>query len=366
MHPHIKSSCPISRREALLWTLALTGSGALTRASHPAFAQTQGDAPIFRFETEGFWLNLHHFLYVLGRAEANTRDSTRAAVVRAPGDQERGLEGATDAERSAWQAAVTAYAETVSQLDTVFDDELSAATGALASLTEGDVAPDAGPEALRAAAGDVVVSEWAEALGAAAPLYSRVWWPEHRAANRRFESEALPLLAQHGAQVQRFVEEAYGERWTEGGYPVQLSGYCNWAGAYSTTGQLLVVSSLDTRLRGTLVGLEITFHEAMHQWDGSFFDEMVDAARAEGVRFPRGLSHAILFFTAGEAVRAAVADHVPYAERFGIWERGSGRFLPAIRKGWEPYLLGSERGDTDARRAGLRALMKELPELPAR
>jgi hypothetical protein len=30
----------------------------------------QAATPIFRFEPDGFWLNLHHFLYVLGsRAE---------------------------------------------------------------------------------------------------------------------------------------------------------------------------------------------------------------------------------------------------------------------------------------------------------
>ena len=43
-------------------------------------AQSTTSPPIFRITTDEFWLNLHHFLYVLGRAEARTNDSTRDAV----------------------------------------------------------------------------------------------------------------------------------------------------------------------------------------------------------------------------------------------------------------------------------------------
>ena len=38
----------------------------------------QTATPIFRFEADGFWLNLHHFLYVLGRARAKMPDSNAA------------------------------------------------------------------------------------------------------------------------------------------------------------------------------------------------------------------------------------------------------------------------------------------------
>ena len=48
--------------------------GAVTIPSTPAHAQ----APIFRFETDEFWLNLHKFLYVLGRAQNKAADASRA------------------------------------------------------------------------------------------------------------------------------------------------------------------------------------------------------------------------------------------------------------------------------------------------
>jgi hypothetical protein len=56
--------------------------------------------------------------------------------------------------------------------------------------------------------------------------------------------------------------------------------------------------------------------------------------------FPRGLDHALIFFTAGEAVRRVVPEHVPYAEKFGIWNRGLGPLKPALDEIWKPYLDG--------------------------
>jgi hypothetical protein len=73
-----------------------------------------------------------------------------------------------------------------------------------------------------------------------------------------------------------------------------MSGFANWAGAYSTDGNLLVMSSLDEALRGGQ-GLEIVFHEAMHQWDSEVFSLLRDQARRIGKLVPRNLSHAMIF-----------------------------------------------------------------------
>src|ERR1044072_1009540 len=70
--------------------------------AYPALGQPASRTKIFVFHTDEFWLNLHHFLYVLGRAQNKTRDSSRSAVVNAPNDQEQGLAKLTDAERATW------------------------------------------------------------------------------------------------------------------------------------------------------------------------------------------------------------------------------------------------------------------------
>ena len=62
--------------------------------------------PVFRFHTDEFWLNLHHFLYVLGRAEAKMPDASREAVVGAPAEAERGLARVSAEELKYWKEAV--------------------------------------------------------------------------------------------------------------------------------------------------------------------------------------------------------------------------------------------------------------------
>ena len=304
---------------------------AIVIAHGAAFGDTPASEPrpIFRFETDGFWLNLHHYLYVLGRAEAGMPDIERRAVAQAPADQERGLETLSPDDRRIWRDAVSAYSRGPSRLDAVFDEKLASATGNLVG-----VGPD-GP-----LDGVEIDATWAAALRQAAPIYRRVWWPEHEAANRAWVAATETLLARHGRPVLAFVTRVTGLPWPVDGYPIQVSGYCNWAGAYSTRGNLLVLSSLDTALRGTTVGLEIVFHEAMHQFDDANDAALEAAAKALDVRLPRGLDHAMLFFTAGEAFRTVIPEHVPYAVQYGIWERSSGRFLPALEAAWRPYLHG--------------------------
>jgi hypothetical protein len=66
------------------------------------------DAPpaLFEFTTNDFWLNLHHYLYVLGRAHSGALDAKQPAVASAPDDEQRGLASLTDEERRTWQEVV--------------------------------------------------------------------------------------------------------------------------------------------------------------------------------------------------------------------------------------------------------------------
>ncbi len=306
-----------------LTVLILVGAGSAAAAASAA----NEPGTIFRFRTDGFWLNLHHFLYVLGRAEAKLPDIERRAVVNAPSDQERGLRTLPLEQQESWRAAVSIYARGPSQLDAVFDEQLVTAAGNL--VKAGDSLDGVDLE-----------DSWASALQQAAPIYRQVWWPEHHSANRDWVEEIQPLLEKHGKPVLDFVTRASGLPWPVAGFPVQISGYSNWAGAYSTEVNLLVISSLDRELRGTTTGLEVVFHEAMHQWDQANLEALVTAARAQQVRFPRGLDHAMLFFTAGEAVRTVIPEHVPYAQQYGIWQRRLGQFLPMLEAAWRPYLHG--------------------------
>src|SRR5688500_19923083 len=95
-------------------------------------AGAQRANPIFVFHTDEFWLNLHHFLYVLGRAENKERDTAREAVAGAPVDQESGLQKLTADEQKIWREAVTSYAAGPSKKDVIFDATMPPLTHSLA------------------------------------------------------------------------------------------------------------------------------------------------------------------------------------------------------------------------------------------
>jgi len=293
-------------------------------APQPLAAKQQ----IFVFHTDEFWLSLHHFLYILGRAENKERDSSREAVVGAPSDEQRGLSRLNTSEREIWRKAVSAYASGVSKKDIVFDDMLPDITKALTRA--GNVKSLSGTQI------DPMISS---ILESAAPIYRKAWWDQHHGANRKWQTSIQSLVDKHGATVMAFITTTYKMQWPANGFDVHISAYSNWAGAYSTKGNLLVLSSLDPSTQGAY-GFETIFHEGMHQWDQQIQDALIEQAKRIGKYFPRGLSHSMIFYTAGEAVRRVIPDHVPYAEKFGVWQRGMGSFKVALDETWKPYLDG--------------------------
>ena len=87
---------------------------------------------LFEFRPDEFWLNLHKFLYVLGRAQNRTADAMREPVADAPSDSDRGIESLTPAERNAWNDAITGYARGLSRQDSTRDTNLALLEGRLA------------------------------------------------------------------------------------------------------------------------------------------------------------------------------------------------------------------------------------------
>lgn len=293
----------------------------------------QANAPIFRFESDGFWLNLHHFLYVLGRAEARIADSKREAVAGAPAELEAGLAALTGAEQQAWRDAVTFYAAGLSRRDAVFDAEMYEVTNALRRLATDQPAASA-----------TIDPRLAAVLDGVAPVYRSIWWPNHQAANRAWLQSQQEPLDRHGARVLAYLTRMYQEPWMTGGFPVNLSAWSNWAGAYSTRDSLLVIATSNRGNQG-LHGFEIMFHEAMHQWDEEIDSRLMQIASTSGLKFDDLLSHAMIFYTTGEAMKTVVPTHVPYAEIAGIWKGRMGVFKPALDAHWKPYLEGGSSLD---------------------
>jgi|ERR1041385_4603027 hypothetical protein len=309
----------------LLWVCVLPVK------ARPQPTQLHRAFPIFIFHDDEFWLNLHHFLYVLGRAENKTRDSARAAVSGAPADEQRGFAVLSAKEQGVWKEAVTQYATGLSKKDLVFDDSMPAITAALARAREGKLRDS-----------DGIDPSVASVLMRVAPLYRKAWWPTHHAANKAWRSGIEALVKQYGTTVLSFITHAYEMEWTPTGFHVHLTAYANWAGAYSThsaSGDLLVVSSMNEGTKGP-DGLETVFHEGMHQWDDLVAAALQAQAQHLNQPVPRNLSHALIFFTAGDAVHRVLPEHVPYADKFGVWQRGMLKEREVVNEIWKPYLDG--------------------------
>src|SRR5579871_1687381 len=101
-----KHGMTISRR-AMLFSATGLLPARLANAQRP---------PLFTFHNR-FWLNLHHFLYVLGRAKNNVPDSQRGAVIAAITD---------GAPLQTLTASVDIYSRDASTKDAVFDRPFAA------------------------------------------------------------------------------------------------------------------------------------------------------------------------------------------------------------------------------------------------
>lgn len=296
------------------------------------------DSTPFRLRT-GFWVNLHHFLYVLGRSANGEADAARSAVAGAPGDT-AGFGALSPADKATWYDAVRFYQDGHSRRDAIFNDTLTRTTATLARAAD-----RADLDALSLDA-DLV-----RTLERVAPIYRQVWWQRHERACETRTAELRAMLAQHGGDIAGRIAAAWQAAWPDQPIMVDMTAWANWAGAYSTDrfGGLIAFSCLAEGNAGRH-GLEIIFHEGMHWWDDAIQARIRRIAAAESVEPPPDLSHAMIFHTAGFAVKAVIPEHVPYGEQFGIWQRGFGRYKPMLDTYWQPWLDG-ETGYEQALRA---------------
>ena len=306
----------------------------LADESLPMAAAMRGwieSTPLFRFRA-GFWNNLHHFLYVLGRDRNAAPDRMREAVANAPKDVD-GLSARPEAERAAWAEAVGFYAGGLSKKDAVFDRDLVAITRALAAARDdSDLAALSLDPAL------------VRALQRAAPIYRAVWWPRHAAANAARRADLEQSVAAYGARGVSRLTALYSTTWPAVPRTIDISAYTNWAGAYSTDGGLIVFASTNAALSGAH-GFETLLHESSHQWDEEI-DRRLSAIAAQRNRpVPDLLSHALIFYTSGEIVAELVPGHVPYATKAGVWDRGMRALKPLLDQYWRPYIRGEATFD---------------------
>ncbi len=263
----------------------------------------------------------------------------------------------TSAEQRTWEDAVAYYFANYAAKDLLFSSELIQLKDQLGDFEDCDELSgkkrkfcDAGlPEKLT------------QVLEAAAPVYRAHLWPEHDRFNRRWIMGVAPLVREQGVGLSERLADIYQTRWPREKIRVDVTGFANWAAAYTTADPLRVtISSMDSRNQGA-AALEVLFHEGSHGIAEPVQAAIIRECRQRDKPIPRDLWHALVFYTTGEVIRPVmdssdgtagnqggsvpVGGYTPYAVREGLYQRGWNDYFKLLQKFWQPYLDGSASFD---------------------
>lgn len=307
-----------------------------------------GPLPVFELHS-GFWINLHHTLYLQAR---QSRDDRGAPSGRGTDTTHR-----TPNERAAWDAAVAYYQANYADKDLLFNTELTLLKNQLGEFEGCNELSGAKVKTCDAG----LPPKLTQILESAAVVYRAHEWRDHDRANRAWIAVVAPLVREKGLGLAERLAEVYQARWPRQKIRVDVTAYANWAGAYTTLDPLrVVIASTDARNQGSSA-LEILFHEASHGIAEPVQLAINRECRQRDKAIPRDLWHALLFYTTGEVIKpvmnaseaAAAAtpgappgtEYMPYAFRERLYQRGWDDYLKLLTQFWQPYLDGKTSFD---------------------
>lgn len=284
----------------------------------------------FNFQ-DNFWINLHHTLCFEAKLRA-TPVRPMDKVIRLP----LPVTGFANEEKQAWEKAVQYYVTTFSGHRLLFDRGLVAINNALADNEDPATLSD-NPD---------IPTALAAVLRAAGPVYRQHWWPAHLKANQEWIASMRSRVDEMSPAVIPRLEELLQDKWPSAPDRFDVTYVvAEIGGAYTTEhpGHTTLASS-EVDNTGP-EGLETVFHEGAHLLTAHLEHALVQECRAQK-KDCGDLWHAVQFFTVGEVVKAEFArrgtsNFIPYAYKFGLYERGRWSiFRVAMEKNWQPYLVG--------------------------
>jgi hypothetical protein len=318
------------------------------------FANLEESRPVFEFHS-GFWINMHHFLYL--QARIRNQQSTSRGNVANPlqaGSAQSAPGVAADTTSPEWNAAVDYYAKHFASRDLLFDDIMVLVNDRFAELEN---CPDLSGRTSPACASGFR-PEMIQVLEAAAPFYRAHWWQAQDQRNREWVESEDELIRNMGGSLAGQLASVYRTPWPSAPIRVDVVSYGGPFGAYTTLDPVhITLSSADSRNQG-LAGFEILFHEASHALAGSVEDGIARECRQREIPIPRDLWHALLFYTTGQLVKRAfvrsaarpgtgpaavstsLKTYLPYAYQNGLYDRGWQNYQRVLEAYWQPYLDG--------------------------
>jgi hypothetical protein len=306
----------------------------------------------------GFWVNLHHFLYLQARlikGNSSSSDTMRGAAQ--PDELPVSLIDFPEADIHAWQDAVTFYTKDLAGRDLLLNGDMEIINNQLSAMeTCPDLEGKTTPLCKSGLRQDLV-----EALERAAPVYRAHWWAQQDHANREWIAQVAPIIQKMGVELSGQLADVYQRPWPSQRLRVDVVWYGGPFGAYTSLDPIHVtISSHDPRNRG-VYGFEVLFHESSHALAGAVTAAIAHNFRERDKPIPRDFWHALLFYTTGEIVRRDVeygtmsftfeqsngpSAYLPYAARFGLYSGSWEHFRGLLDLYWLPYLDGKVSFDT--------------------
>lgn len=317
----------------------------------------EATVPVFEMHS-GFWVNLHHFLYLQARLLNHNSFSTETGRGAAqPDETPASLVDFPEADIHAWQDAVAFYAKDLARRDLLLNGDMEIINNQL-SLMEScpDLEGKTTPLCKSGLRPDLV-----EALENAAPVYRAHWWDQQDQSNREWIAQVTPIVQKMGVELAGQLADVYQHPWPSQRLRVDVVWYGGPYGAYTTLDPIHVtISSHDPRNRGAY-GFEVLFHESSHALAGAVNAAIAHEFRERDKPIPRDFWHALLFYTTGEMVRrdleygtmsftseqaSGPSAYLPYAARFGLYSGSWEHFRGLLDLYWLPYLDGKVSFDT--------------------
>jgi len=345
----------------IILVLAVTAPFTAAAAAEPPeagqFSPAESPLPVFELHS-GFWVNLHHFLYLQARLAGGGGGAADRGRGAAPANVEpAAVKDLSAEEKTSWERSIAFYAQDLAGRDLQVNSEMEIINNRLSEMENcADLSGKSVPGCTSGLRANLVT-----ALEGAAPVYRTHWWPEQDLANRRWIAAIAPLVREKGVELSQQLTEVYQRPWPAGQLRVDVVWYAGPYGAYTSVNPIHVtISSRDARNQG-IYGFEVLFHESSHVLAGAVTEAIAREFRRRDKPIPRDLWHALLFYTAGELVRRDVANwqaasdaapgddparYQPYAARFGLYSGSWGRFRSLLDIYWRPYLEGRTRFDS--------------------
>jgi hypothetical protein len=312
---------------------------------------TESPLPVFEMHS-GFWVNLHHFLYLQARLlNGNTSSSETGRGAAKPDELPVSLIDFPESDIHAWQDAVAFYSKDLANRDLLLNGDMEIINNQLSAMeTCAELEGKTTPLCKSGLRQDLV-----EALERAAPVYRAHWWAQQDRANREWIAQVAPMIQKMGVELSAQLADVYQRPWPSERLRVDVVGYGGPFGAYTTLDPIHVtISSHDPRNRG-VYGFEVLFHESSHALAGAVNAAIAREFRERDKPIPRDFWHALLFYTTGEIVRRDVeygsmtlafeqsggrTGYLPYAARFGLYSGSWEHFRGLLDLYWLPYLDG--------------------------